>query len=69
MLVAVLEAEVTWFWGNNGMSGCRQAAALMRRVLENTRFQQGGIWFRRIAGVAISCLGGYFIVQPFVGGV
>lgn len=44
------------------------SAALVRRVLENSRFQQGGMWFRRIAGVAIACLGGYFIVQPFVGG-
>lgn len=44
------------------------SAALVRRVLENIRFQQGGMWFRRIAGVAIACLGGYFIVQPFVGG-
>ena len=42
------------------------SAALVRRVLENSRFQQGGMWFRRIAGVAIACLGGYFIVQPFV---
>jgi cytochrome c-type biogenesis protein len=41
----------------------------VRRVLENSRFQQGGMWFRRIAGVAIACLGGYFIVQPFVAGV
>lgn len=45
------------------------SAALVRRVLENSRFQQGGIWFRRLAGVAIACLGGYFIVQPFFGGV
>lgn len=44
------------------------SAALVRRVLENIRFQQGGMWLRRIAGVAIACLGGYFIVQPFVGG-
>lgn len=45
------------------------SAALVRRVLENSRFQQGGMWLRRIAGVAIACLGGYFIIQPFVGGV
>lgn len=45
------------------------SAALVRRILENSRFQQGGMWFRRFAGVGIACLGGYFIVQPFVGGV
>ncbi|MDY6856255.1 MAG: cytochrome c biogenesis protein CcdA [Thermodesulfobacteriota bacterium] len=39
--------------------------ALVRRVLENSRFQQSGSWFRRIAGAAIAGLGGYFIVQPF----
>lgn len=43
--------------------------ALVRRLLENSRFQQGGMWFRRIAGVAIAGLGSYFIFQPFVGGV
>ena len=42
---------------------------LVRRVLENSRFQQSGLWFRRIAGVAIAGLGCYFIVQPFFGGI
>lgn len=42
------------------------SAALVGRVLENSRFQQGGLWFRRIAGILIALLGGYFIVQPFV---
>jgi cytochrome c-type biogenesis protein len=45
------------------------SAALVRRVLENSRFQQGGLWFRRIAGVAIAGLGVYFILQPFVNGL
>ncbi|MFO7965359.1 MAG: cytochrome c biogenesis protein CcdA [Desulfobacterales bacterium] len=40
--------------------------ALVRRVLENSRFQQGGFWFRRFAGAAIALIGIYFIVQPFV---
>ena len=44
------------------------SAALVRRVLENSRFQKGGLWFRRIAGMAIVCLGGYFIIQPFLTG-
>jgi cytochrome c-type biogenesis protein len=42
------------------------SAALVRRVLENSRFQHGGMWFRRIAGVAIACLGGYFVIKPFI---
>ena len=45
------------------------SAALVRRVLESSRFQQGSIWFRRIAGMAIAGLGAYFIIQPFMGGV
>jgi cytochrome c-type biogenesis protein len=45
------------------------SAVLVRRVLEKSRLQQTGMWFRRIAGAAIACLGGYFIVQPFSGGV
>lgn len=44
------------------------SAALVRRVLENSRFHQGGVWFRNIAGVAIAGLGVYFIIQPFLGG-
>ena len=44
------------------------SAALVRRVLENGRFHKGGLWFRRLAGTAIAGLGGYFILQPFVGG-
>lgn len=44
------------------------SAALVRRVLENSRFQQAGLWFRRMAGVAIAGLGGYFIVRPFLAG-
>lgn len=42
------------------------SAALVRRLLENSHFQQGGLWFRRAAGVAIAGLGGYFIIQPFI---
>jgi len=45
------------------------SVALVRRILENSRFQQGGMWFRKIAGVAIAGLGGYFIIQPFLGGI
>lgn len=45
------------------------SAALVRRILENSRFQQAGIWFRHMAAVAIFGLGGYFLVQPFIGSV
>ena len=41
--------------------------ALVRRIIESSRFQQGGFLFRRMAGVLIALLGGYFIVQPFIG--
>jgi len=43
--------------------------ALIRSILENSRFQQSSVWFRRIAGVAIACLGSYFIIQPFLGNI
>jgi len=42
------------------------SAALVRRVLENSRFQAGGWWFRRVAGLAIAGLGAYFLVLPWV---
>ena len=45
------------------------SAALVRRVLENSGFQKGGLWFRRMAGAAIVCLAGYFIIQPFIEGI
>lgn len=45
------------------------STALVRRLLENSRFQAGGLWFRRIAGAAIACLGLYFIARPFVAGL
>ena len=42
------------------------SAALVRRILENGKFQQGGIWFRHLAGAAVAGLGIYFIIQPFI---
>jgi cytochrome c-type biogenesis protein len=42
------------------------STALVRRVLENNGFQQGGLWFRRVSGAGIGGLGIYFIVQPFL---
>jgi cytochrome c-type biogenesis protein len=45
------------------------STALVRRLLENSRFQAGGLWFRRIAGAAIAGLGLYFIARPFMAGL
>jgi len=42
------------------------SAALVRRILETSKFQQGGVWFRRFAGLLIAGLGVYFLFQPFV---
>jgi len=43
------------------------STALVQRILENSNFQQGSIWFRKAAGIAIGLFGIYFIVNPFVG--
>jgi cytochrome c-type biogenesis protein len=40
--------------------------ALVQRILENSAFQRGSFWFRKLAGVAIAMLGVYFIVRPFI---
>jgi len=42
------------------------SAALVRRVLESGRFHQGGMWFRKGAGVLVGGLAFYFIVRPFI---
>ncbi|MBU2488109.1 MAG: cytochrome C biosynthesis protein [Proteobacteria bacterium] len=42
------------------------STALVRRVLESGRYQRGGLWFRRLAGVTIACMGLYFIARPFI---
>jgi len=41
------------------------STALVRRVLENSRWQGAGNWFRKGAGVLIAVLGLYFIINPF----
>lgn len=43
------------------------STALVKRVLGNSAFQQGSLWFRRSAGVLIGLLGVYFTLRPFVG--
>ncbi len=41
------------------------SAALIRRILENSSWQNTGSVFRKAAGIIIICLGIYFIVSPF----
>ncbi|MCF8108933.1 MAG: cytochrome C biosynthesis protein [Desulfohalobiaceae bacterium] len=43
------------------------STALVQRVLGHGGLQSGGIWFRRLAGVLIAFLGGYFVARPFLG--
>ena len=41
------------------------STAMVKRLLVNSSWQQGGRVFRRLAGMMIALLGVYFIVQPF----
>lgn len=41
------------------------STAMVKKLLANSTWQHGGIWFRRVAGVVIGILGVYFISQPF----
>jgi len=43
------------------------STALVQRLMESRNFQQGGVWFRKAAGVAIGLFGLYFIATPFMG--
>jgi cytochrome c-type biogenesis protein len=43
------------------------STATVRRLLESSSFYEGGLWFRRCAGVGIGLLGVYFILRPFIG--
>lgn len=42
------------------------STALVRRLLENSRFHSAGLWFRRAAGVVIAGLGVYFILGRYL---
>ncbi len=42
------------------------STAAVRRLMENSTWQDAGNWFRKIAGMVICLLGIYFIVYPFV---
>ncbi len=41
------------------------STATVKRLLESSSFYEGGLWFRRCAGVGIGLLGIYFIFRPF----
>ncbi len=41
------------------------STAMVKRLLISSSWQQGGRFFRRLAGTMIGLLGVYFIVQPF----
>jgi len=38
----------------------------VKRLMESSRWQGAGNWFRKGAGVLIGVLGLYFIVMPFL---
>ena len=42
------------------------STATFKKLMANSTFGQGGIWFRKGAGVMIAGLGCYFIALPFV---
>jgi len=42
------------------------STAMVKRLLVSSSWQQGGRFFRRLAGTMIALLGIYFIVQPFL---
>jgi len=42
------------------------STALVKRFLDNSRWQRGATFFRKLAGVCIGALGGYFIIGPML---
>ena len=42
------------------------STATVKRLLASSSFQEGGLWFRRCAGIGIGMLGVYFILRPFL---
>ncbi len=42
------------------------STAAVRRLIENSAWQDAGSWFRKAAGTVICLLGIYFIVNPFL---
>jgi cytochrome c-type biogenesis protein len=42
------------------------STAAVRRLMENSTWQDAGNWFRKGAGMVIGLLGIYFIIYPFL---
>jgi len=42
------------------------SAAAVRKLMENSTWQEAGNWFRRAAGIVIILLGVYFILNPLI---
>lgn len=42
------------------------STAKVRKLLENSSFHEGSLWFKKCAGAAIGVLGLYFVVSPFI---
>ena len=42
------------------------STAAVKKLLENSAWNGAGIWFRKLAGITIALLGGYFILTPLV---
>jgi cytochrome c-type biogenesis protein len=42
------------------------STATVKRLLASSSLQEGGLWFRRCAGIGIGMLGVYFILRPFL---
>nr|WP_320016428.1 cytochrome c biogenesis protein CcdA [uncultured Desulfobacter sp.] len=42
------------------------STAAVKKLLENSAWNGAGTWFRKLAGITIALLGGYFILSPLV---
>lgn len=42
------------------------STAMVKKLLENSTWNGAGMWFRKLAGITIAILGGYFILTPFL---
>lgn len=42
------------------------SAGLVKKVMENNRWQNAGNWFRKVSGAIIIIMGIYFIINPFL---
>lgn len=42
------------------------STAAVKKLVENSRWNSAGIWFRKLAGTTIAALGEYFVLAPFL---